>query len=224
MSKDVLKDLVKFKAMQKVAYTPHPMYDNYGSQVAQQSAQQSLGLSSEYQYLLFFGFIRKYKGLDLLIQAMADPRLQGKKIKLIIAGEYYGDKKYYEELIATLNIRDRLELFTDFIPNDDVRFYFSACDVVVQPYRTATQSGISQIAYHFNKPMIVTNVGGLPEIVPHGKVGFVAEPDPQSIADYILSILNSETLQKMEENIKIERKKYEWSHFTQTIRTLMAEI
>lgn len=224
MSKDVLKDLVKFNATQKVAYTPHPMYDNYGSEVSQESARETLGLSSEYQYLLFFGFIRKYKGLDLLLQAMADTRLQDKKVKLIVAGEYYGDKKYYEELITALKIQDRLELFTDFIPNDDVRIYFSACDVVVQPYRTATQSGISQIAYYFNKPMIVTNVGGLPEIVPDGKVGFVAEPDHQSIADHILKILNPGTLREMEENIKIERKKYEWTYFTQTIEKLMSEI
>src|SRR5690606_14797473 len=139
--------------------TPHPVYDNYGDPLSKVEAQKQLGLKAAQRYLLFFGFIRKYKGLDILLKAMADERIKNAGIRLIIAGEYYGDQAYYEQLMDDLGIRGRLHLFTEFIPNEDVKYYFSAADCVVQPYRTATQSGISQIAYHFEKPMIVTNVG-----------------------------------------------------------------
>src|SRR5690606_13449572 len=158
----------------------------FGEPLSRRDALARLGLDPQKKYLLFFGFIRKYKGLDLLLEAMAEPGIRDTDIRLIVAGEYYIDEQYYQELIRKLGIRDQLILCTDFIPNDEVRYYFSACDVVVQPYRTATQSGISQIAYHFGKPMIVTNVGGLPEIVPDGKVGYVVAPEPGEIAAAIL--------------------------------------
>ena len=112
------------------------------------------------------------------MEALADERLKEKKIKLILAGEYYGNEAKYEDLINSLGIRDRVVSHTRFISNEEVRYFFGAADLVVQPYRTATQSGISQLAYHFEKPMIVTRVGGLPEIVPHGKAGYVIDQSP----------------------------------------------
>lgn len=213
MSKDVLSDLKKFVNNKPALYSPHPLYDVYGEKVTKQEAMQRLGLREGNTYLLFFGFIRKYKGLDLLLQAMADPRIKGKNIQLIVAGEYYGDEAYYQELIERLGIRSQLHLFTSFIPNDEIKYYFSAADVVVQPYRTATQSGISQIAYHFEKPMIVTNVGGLPEIVPHGKVGLVVAPDEKEIATAILEFEQNNAPGAFEQHIKAEKKKYEWDTF-----------
>lgn len=224
MSREVMQDLKKFKVDKPVEYTPHPMYDNYGEAIDQRAARTKLGLNPDGFYLLFFGFIRKYKGLDLLLEAMADPRIKNTKIHLIVAGEYYGDEAYYQSLIQSLDISDKLSLFTEFIPNDEVRYYFSACDVVVQPYRTATQSGISQIAYHFNKPMIVTNVGGLPEIVQDGVAGYVVSPKPKEIADAIIKISESSTLRKLEEGVNEEKKKYGWDTFVDAIFSLKNDL
>ena len=155
---------------------------------------------------------------------MADPRIEQQNIKLIVAGEYYGDKGYYEEIITRLKLEDRLHLFTDFIPNNEVRNYFSAADIVVQPYRTATQSGISQIAYHFEKPMIVTNVGGLPEIVPDNKVGFVTTVDKTAIADAIIRFYEEKKEKDFSENLKEEKKKYSWQYFTRNIFNVFSKL
>jgi glycosyltransferase involved in cell wall biosynthesis len=224
MSREVLSDLRKFEKHKPAIYSPHPVYDNYGDPLPKTDARKILHLPPEGKYILFFGFIRKYKGLDILMEAMADPRMQEAGIKLIVAGEYYGDQDFYETLIDKLNIRDRLHLVTDFIPNTEVRNYFGAADCVVQPYRTATQSGISQIAYHFEKPMIVTNVGGLPEIVPDGKVGFVTDVNPKAIADAILRFYELKKEADFIQNLKEEKKKYSWDYFTNTILTLMQKI
>jgi glycosyltransferase involved in cell wall biosynthesis len=145
-----------------------------------------LQLDPDERILLFFGFIRQYKGLDLLIRAMADERIKAAGIKLLVAGEFYEDEKPYLDLIAQLGLSDRIILRTQFIPDSEVRNYLCAGDCVVQPYRNATQSGVTPLAYHFEKPMIVTNVGGLPALVPHEKAGLVTEPDPAAIADAIL--------------------------------------
>lgn len=220
MSREVLQDLKTFSNKASV-YTPHPLYDNYGSPVLRNEALQKLQLDPANHYLLFFGFIRKYKGLDLLLEAMADERIKAQDIKLIVAGEFYGDESSYTELIEKLGLHASVKLFTQFIPNDEVRYYFAAADVVVQPYKTATQSGITQIAYHFEKPMIVTNVGGLAENVPDGKVGFVTEPNPKAIADSILKFYTPNSLPGINENIKAEKEKYSWENFIQKILSLI---
>jgi glycosyltransferase involved in cell wall biosynthesis len=217
MSQEVLRDLRSFTQTKPAVFSPHPVYDNYGDVLPQADARKRLGLSPDGKYLLFFGFIRKYKGLDILLEAMADERIRAANIRLIVAGEYYGDKDYYESLIDQLGIRSQLSLFTDFIPNSEVKYYFSAADAVVQPYRTATQSGISQIAYHFEKPMIVTNVGGLPEIVPHGKVGFVTEVNSHAIAQAILDLYTNEGLAAFASGIREEKRKYSWNYFIQQL-------
>lgn len=223
MSKDVLNDLRKF-TNKPAAYSPHPLYDNYGEAITKDDARKKLGLKKEGRYILFFGFIRKYKGLDILLDAMADERIRQLDIQLIIAGEYYGDKDFYETKIDRLNLRKNVHLFTDFIPNDDVKYYFSAADCIAQPYRTATQSGISQIAYHFEKPMIVTNVGGLSEIVPDGKVGYVTEPDAKSIADAISMFYERNPENIFISAIQDEKKKYSWNYFTEQIFKLYKHI
>jgi glycosyltransferase involved in cell wall biosynthesis len=224
MSREVLRDLRKFEPLKPALFSPHPVYDNYGSMLNKAEARENLGIAPQGRYIMFFGFIRKYKGLDILLEAMADERFARENIKLIVAGEYYGDREEYEALIDKLNIRDRLHLFTDFIPNSEVRNYFSAADVVVQPYRTATQSGISQIAYHFEKPMIVTNVGGLPEIVPDDVVGFVTEVDKKAIADAIIRFYDENKEAQFSDNLKEEKKKYSWDYFTQNIIKLYEQV
>jgi glycosyltransferase involved in cell wall biosynthesis len=220
MSRKVLADLKEFTNKPSV-YTPHPLYDNYGEGVTKEAACKKLDLPANEKYILFFGFIREYKGLDLLLQAMTDERIKAQNIKLIVAGEYYGDSKLYLDIIEQNKLEDSVKLFTDFIPNDEVRYYFGAADLVVQPYRSATNSGITAIAYHFEKPMVVTNVGGLAEVVPDGKVGFVCESNPTAIADAILKFYQPNSLPGFEQNVVEEKRKYGWGEFVEVVMGMM---
>ncbi len=217
MSESVLDDLKKFDTKKPRAFSPHPLFDNFGEAITKTEAYEKLGLAINEEYILFFGFIRDYKGLDLLLQAMADERVRQLNVKLIVAGEFYTDAKPYADLIQQLGIREKLILKTDFIPDNEVRNYFCAADMVVQPYKHATQSGVTQICYHFDRPMLVTNVGGLPEIVPNGKVGYVVEPNPTSIADALIDFYSNHMEFKMRDNIRIEKKKYAWSEMLNKI-------
>ncbi|MBL7779380.1 MAG: glycosyltransferase [Chitinophagales bacterium] len=217
MSDSVLHDLKKFDDKKPCVFSPHPLFDNFGEPIPKPDAYEKLGLAINEEYLLFFGFIRDYKGLDLILRAMADERVRQLNVKLIVAGEFYTDAKPYADLINELGIRDKLVLKTDFIPDDEVRNYFCAADMVVQPYKHATQSGVTQICYHFDRPMLVTNVGGLPEIVPHGKVGYVVEPNPSAIADALVDFYSNHRELKMRDNIRIEKRKYAWAEMLKQI-------
>ncbi|MCB0698529.1 MAG: glycosyltransferase [Chitinophagales bacterium] len=212
MSKDVLKDL-RTLTDKPARFSAHPLYDNFSPAISKQDACEKIGLKSDKKYLLFFGFIRKYKGLDIMLEVMNDERIRQAGIKLIIAGEFYEDRKPYDDIIAQHNLKDSIEEFTEFIPNSEVHYYFSAADVVVQPYKTATQSGITQVAYYFEKPMIVSNVGGLPEVVKDGSTGFVAEPNAKEIADAILKFYEPNSIPNLSENLKTEKSKYSWDTF-----------
>ncbi|MBA3827889.1 MAG: glycosyltransferase [Taibaiella sp.] len=212
MSRDVLKDITQLTD-KPAHFTPHPLYDNYGEPLPKDEACSKLGLDPALKYILFFGFIRKYKGLDILLEAMNDERLKQEHIQLIIAGEYYDDKMIYEELLQKHNLFSRVHLFTSFIPNEEVRYYFSAADLVVQPYRTATQSGITQVAYHFEKPMVVTNVGGLAEVVIDGKTGFVTQAEPKIIADAIYRFFQPGAIPHLQHNLQEQKKLYSWDNF-----------
>ena len=220
MSQSVEQDIHQFNADKPVKYVPHPVYDNYGDPVNQDLALRHLGLSENYRYILFFGFIREYKGLDLLYRAMHDKRIKRMPLKLIVAGEYYGNEDYYDEIVRVLDIGDQLELRTEFIPTEEVKYYFSAADLVVQPYKTATQSGISQMAYHFEKPMVVTKVGGLPEIVPDGKVGYVVPVEENAIADAIVKFYEEEKGPEFSKGAKHEKKKYSWANLVKALEEL----
>ncbi len=221
MSREVLRELQTFTS-KPAAYTPHPVYDNFGEPVSKEDARRYLNLPADKKHILFFGFIRKYKGLDILLEAMHDPRIRAAGIHLVVAGEYYGDQSYYEDIIKQYQLHDRVHLFTDFIPNDAVRYYFSATDLVVLPYRTATQSGITQVAYHFEKPMVVSDVGGLAEGVPDGKVGFVCHPDATSVADAILRFYEPDSLPQFREHIREEKKKYSWETFVSVMMKVIS--
>lgn len=218
MSDSVKKDLEVFTS-KKCLLNPHPLFDNFGEAIPKEKALDTLKLDKNFKYILFFGFIRDYKGLDLLLEAMKDKRLVDNKIKLIVAGEYYSNEAKYKALIKQFEIENQIELFTEFIPNEEVSLYFSAADLVVQPYKTATQSGITQIAYHFEKPMIVTDVGGLKEIVPENKVGFVVKPEAKALAEAILKFYQSDI--DFEHFIKEEKKKYSWEQMLRKIEELM---
>lgn len=224
MSESVLNDLNKFDSSKPKLFSPHPLFDNFGEAITKTEAYEKLGLAINEEYILFFGFIRDYKGLDLLLQAMADERVRNLNMKLIVAGEFYTDSKPYAEMIEQLGIRDKLILKTDFIPDNEVRNYFCAADMVVQPYKHATQSGVTQICYHFDRPMLVTNVGGLPEIVPNGKVGYVVEPNPTAIADALVDFYSNHREFVMRDNIKVEKKKYAWSEMLKKIFEVAAQV
>jgi glycosyltransferase involved in cell wall biosynthesis len=214
MSKSVMDDLRTFTSKPAVMKF-HPVYDIFGQPVPKAEARKQLGLEPEGRYVLFFGFIRKYKGLDLLLEAMA--ALKQPDVKLLVAGEFYEDAKPYQELIDKLGIRDRLVLKTEYIPKEDVRYWFSAADLVAQPYRDATQSGVTQIAYHFEKPMVVTDVGGLPEIVPDGKAGYVVAPEPGSIAKAIAGFYENNAGEKLLPGVKEMKKRFSWEEFAEGI-------
>lgn len=191
-------------------FSPHPLYDNFGETLSRHDALMHLGLDPNYQYLLFFGFIRPYKGLDVLLNAMADKHIAQRKIKLIVAGEFYTDATPYTTLIEKNNLQDKVLLHTHFIADDQVRYYFCASHLVVQPYTHATQSGVTQICYHFNIPMLVTNVGGLPEMVPHNQAGYIAEPNAKSVAGYILKFFEEQMESTFVQNIIKLKTKYLW--------------
>jgi D-inositol-3-phosphate glycosyltransferase len=217
MSRKVLQDLDNLNFTKPHAFNPHPLYDNFGDGIPRDIACEKLSLDPKEKYMLFFGFIRRYKGLDLLLRAMAEETTKETGAKLIIAGEFYEDSKFYTDLIAELGIQDRVILRTDFIPNGEVATYFSAADLIVQPYRSATQSGVSQVAYHFSKPMIVTNVGGLAEFVPHGEVGFVCAPEPADIAKYIGTFFLQHQASDFAPGLERMRKEFSWKKLIQTI-------
>ncbi|MBQ2852124.1 MAG: glycosyltransferase [Bacteroidales bacterium] len=225
LSKSVLADVSRLDNKSKPKYfSPHPLYDHYGDKEDKVMAMNSLYMDNNYNYLLFFGLIREYKGLDLLLKAMSDKRLDKYPLKLIVAGEFYEKKEPYLKMIDDLDINDKVIICDKYIPDEEVKNFFNLADMVVQPYKSATQSGVTQIAYHFEKPMLVTDVGGLREIVPNGKVGYVVEAEPSKIADAICDFYDNERIEYFESNIIEEKKKYEWSKMTETIMKLYNEI
>ena len=222
MSEKVFVDLNQFAHGKPARYVPHPLYDNFGDRINERDAREKLGLNPNDKIILFFGFIRKYKGLDLILEAMADPAVRNSGIKLLVAGEFYDDPKPYMDIIEKENLGDSVILKTDFIQDSEVKYYLSAANCVVQPYKNATQSGVTPLAYHFEKPMIVTNVGGLPSLVPDGKVGLVAEPNASSIAKAILRFF------ELGESffipyLKQEKMKYTWNNIAQAAVEIASE-
>ena len=224
MSKSVYDDLDQFDKNKKKVSGVHPLYDNFGVSKRKEEALDSLKLDKSFNYMLFFGIIRKYKGLDILLEAFADKRLQNKNLKLIVAGEFYEDEKPYLDLIDKYNLSESVILATNFIPDDEVVNYFCAADIIVQPYRNATQSGVTQIAYSFERPMLVTDVGGLAEIVSHHKVGYVTSQQPNDIADSILHFYTKNKEQEFSVNTKHEKKRFSWGSFVNGVEDLMNSI
>ncbi|WP_293884274.1 MULTISPECIES: glycosyltransferase [unclassified Sphingobacterium] len=213
MSKSVLLDLKLLSPKMPAVYTPHPLYDNYGTHQSKKEARRLLNIDQEGKVILFFGFIRQYKGLDILLQALNDTRLRKMGVKLLLAGEFYDDPALYLDLIKKYKLEEFIFMHTDFIPNQEVGRYFSAADCVVLPYRSATQSGITQVAYHFDLPMIVSNVGGLPELVRDSYVGYVVEPKAEEIAERIFSFYHYNKEEQFRTNIIDEKRKYSWETF-----------
>lgn len=220
MSQAVLGQLKELDQHKPARYVAHPMYDMFGQAVEKKIARHALNIPDTDKVLLFFGFIRKYKGLHLLLEAMADERIRNQNIKLLVAGEFYEDAKPYYDQIEALGIRDRVILSNEFIPNSEVAPYFCAADAVVQTYLNATQSGVTQIAYFYNTPMIVTDVGGLAELVPDNKVGFVTQVNVQSVADAIIRFYAEEKEADFRKAIEVEKQKFTWEYLCDTLLQL----
>jgi glycosyltransferase involved in cell wall biosynthesis len=219
MSEKVLNDLRRFEKTKPAILVPHPLYDNFGDKISKEEARRILAIDKDEKLLVFFGFIRYYKGLDLLLEAMADNRLREQNIRLLIAGEFYEDEERYRKLIEAYNLSPRIILHNQFIADADVKNFICAGDCIVQPYRNATQSGVTPLAYHFEKPMIVTNVGGLPALVPHRKAGLVANPNAASIADAIIEFYSLGEDYFLSHLLE-EKKKYSWQNLVGAIMEL----
>jgi glycosyltransferase involved in cell wall biosynthesis len=221
MSDKVMNDLRLFtnKPARKLV---HPLYDNFGDRIDKAEARKHLNLNVDDRIILFFGFIREYKGLDILLEAMALlkqqlPNSQFLIPKLLVAGEFYKDRKLYDDIIEQNNLQPLVILRTNFIADSEVKYYLSAADFVIQPYRNATQSGVTPLAYHFEKPMLVTNVGGLPDLVPDEKVGLIAEPNAESIAQKIKQLYALGETHFLP-YLKEEKKKYSWAKLVEAIK------
>ncbi|MDE3247698.1 MAG: glycosyltransferase [Bacteroidota bacterium] len=225
MSEKVMTDLRRFEPHKPALQVLHPLYDSFGTAISKETARAALGIAGDTQLVLFFGFIRKYKGLDLLLRAVAmlsaDNTLP--TMKLLVAGEYYEDENSYQQLIDELGIRDRVFLHSHFISDPEVKNYFCAADLVVQPYRNATQSGVTPLAYHFEKPMVVTNVGALPDYVADGITGIVTEPDPAQLAAAIHRYFEKGEASFLPA-LREQKKKYAWPVFTDAIISLAKNI
>lgn len=212
MSRSVGEEIKSFSD-KPVVFSPHPLYDNYGELQDKHRVRKVLGIPSEARVALFFGFIRQYKGLDIFLRALADVP----DVHALVAGECYEDWAAYQQIIDENRMNDRVHVVTDFIPANQVSIYFSAADIVVQPYRSATQSGISQIAYHFGLPMIVSNVGGLPEIVTDKVSGYVVSPDEKSVAKAMTDFFENDRSDAMRRGVQQEKEKFTWDKMVRVL-------
>jgi len=217
LSDSVQKEVENFRKDIPVCYTPHPLFDTYGKKLNRNDALSALKLDQNCLYLLFFGFIRNYKGLDILIRAFSDSRLRGKNLKLLVAGEFYENETLYRNLVRESGLEKDVIFYDHFIEDTEVGLFFSGADLVVQPYKSATQSGVTQIAYYFDKPMLVTNVGGLKEIVEHGKCGYVVEPDPGNIADAIIDYFDNNRENAFTQCVRKEKARFSWNKMTDAV-------
>jgi D-inositol-3-phosphate glycosyltransferase len=222
LSKKVKEDLLLIRRDAKYKVISHPIYSNFGEASEKDVAKERLKIKDQ-NLILFFGFIRDYKGLDVLFQSLSLPEFRA-DIKLVVAGEFYSNREEYLKLIDELKIKSKVYLFTDFIPTSDVKYYFSACDAVILPYKEATQSGIVQIAMNFRKPVIATDVGGLGEVVLHNQTGFIVEKEnPLALAEAIAKFYDENKEKEFVRNIENEVEKYSWEKFVDGISELVEE-
>ena len=217
MSKTVLDELTLFTNSVNKKFIPHPIYNIFGDAISKTDARKALHLNDSDKVILFFGFIRKYKGLELLLKSLTTQRVKDLNLKLIIAGEFYELENETKLFISENGLSNTVLLHNHFIDSAKVKEYFCASDMVVQPYITATQSGITQIAYHFGTPMLVTNVGGLAEIVEHNKVGYVVGANENEIADCIVDFYKNDREVIFRNNVQKAASKFSWQNLVDTI-------
>ena len=218
LSESVVRDIASLDKRNKPkAFSPHPVYDHYGEKMSKTAACEALGLDETKNYMLFFGLVRAYKGLDWLLDAFAKVKYQLKDVQLIVAGEFYEEEDKYRAQIEANGLKDRVIVKNEFVADADLRKYFGAADLIVQPYKTATQSGVTQVAFHFEKPCLVTNVGGLGEIIHDRKMGYAVVPEVDAIADALIDYYQYDRQDAFTEYLIDEKKKYEWNRMTDVI-------
>ena len=217
LSDSVRADLMALGYRKPSIRLKHPLYDNFGAPVDRETACNTLGLDPGFTYFLFFGFIRAYKGLDLLLEAFADERLRSQNVKLIVAGEFYESPDRYNRIIRERNLAPHLVLLTRFIRHDEVRFLFSSAQLVTQTYHHATQSGVTQIGFHYHTPMLVTDVGGLAELVDHDRSGYVCPPNPEKIADHMIDFMMNKRYAEMSAQVAVKKQEFSWEEFVRKL-------
>jgi glycosyltransferase involved in cell wall biosynthesis len=221
MSDTVRRDVERLVPGVPVAQTPHPVYDIFGDALPRADARALLGLDADAPTLLFFGFVRRYKGLHVLLDAMPRVLARVPGARLVVAGEFYADEADLRAQAAPLG--DAVRFDADYIADAAVGRYFCAADVVVQPYVSATQSGVAQIAFHFRRPLVTTDVGGLAEIVPDGEAGLVVPPDdPQALADALVHFFEDGLADRLAAGVERERAAYTWERFLDAADGLLA--
>jgi glycosyltransferase involved in cell wall biosynthesis len=218
MSEKVSSD-VRLFSNKPMLLSPHPIFEHFGNPITKLAARQNLGLKEDEKIILFFGFIRHYKGLDILLHSMAKSIIKNANIKLMIVGEFYEDAQPYYDLINELGISEQVIFHTEFVPDNEVKKFVCSADFIIQPYRNATQSGVTPLAYHFEIPMLVTNVGALADTVPNGKCGVVVEPNVDAIANGIKELYQN-GISYYTPYIKEEKKKYSWGQMADNFLTL----
>jgi glycosyltransferase involved in cell wall biosynthesis len=212
MSHKVKRDLLSLRPDGPVHFMPHPLYDHFGAAIPRSEAARQLGLDPALRTVLFFGLIRDYKGLDLLIEAFAK---LGEGYQLLIAGEPYGDFAKYQRMIDAHPLRGRIVAHARYISDSEVPAFFSAADCLVLPYKGATQSGVTAIAFHFDLPVIATDVGGLAEIVAHERTGLIVPvPDADAIAKGIELFFEGDRSQRLRGNFAEVKKELSWERFS----------
>ncbi|MCU0642804.1 MAG: glycosyltransferase [bacterium] len=220
-SKVVKNDLLEFRPNAIYKEVPHPVYEIFSKSFDKKEARNQLNLKAADNVILFFGYVRKYKGLHVLLDAMPKV-LQETNVRLLVAGEFYDDEQGYRDQIQRLGIGNSVSIFADYIPNEEVGLYYSAADVVVLPYISATQSGIIQIAYNYDKPVITTNVGGLPEVVDEGKTGFIVpSEDVDALATSIVSFFKIKDKIDFSKNISEYKKQFSWDRMAAEIEAFI---
>jgi glycosyltransferase involved in cell wall biosynthesis len=222
LSDSVVKDIASLdKENKPKTFSPHPVYDHYGEKMEKQAACEALGLDEKKDYMLFFGLVRAYKGLDLLLDAFGKVKDELKELQLIIAGEFYEDEEKYRKQIADNGLTDRVIVKNKFVADADLRKYFGAADLIVQPYKTATQSGVTQVAFHFEKPCLVTNVGGLGEIIHDGKMGYAVEPQADAIAEALKDYYQNDRQAAFTRYLIKEKELYGWNIMAQAFYRIL---
>ena len=216
-------DLLKVKKSPKYRNTPHPTYNAFKiKNMSKEEARKLISLADTEKVLLFFGFVREYKGLKHLLRAMPEIVERYPETKLLVVGDFGTDREQYVELIKLHEMEQHIILQEGYIPDEEVEKYFAACDLVVLPYESATQSGIVQIAYGFDKPVIVTNVGGLPDVVEDGKTGYVVEKmNSSAIAKAVVKYFAEEKQCEFTANVKNEEYRFSWDRMVETVEDLL---
>ncbi len=221
-SRAVEQQLKEFWPGATYRLVPHPVYNIFGNPMDKQEARRALGIPGA-RVLLFFGYVRAYKGLQVLIRAIASlpPEMD---VRLMVVGEFYDDEQKYRTLVRELDVEDRIIFNSDYVANDKVGRYFSASDAVVLPYISATQSGIAQIAYNFDKPVIATDVGGLAEVIIDGKTGYVVPPEDASrLAAAIKKFYDEGQEAEFAARVRQEKSKYSWDNMVASIEELVQQ-